>query len=385
MDLDDDFELYKSLSSETELNDIEFFEKYNNTNNSEESDVSDTRDSFTRTTPEIAAGEVIEDPSYLDVLIQNGEIPKDYNNTYIYPEEMVSSSGKLVNVLFTKEERKLFEDEKIHEIDDYASSNSNKPVKRNLGVKMPTFFASEDVSALEGEVFRIITSIPITQGYTGSGDTFPNTCLFDAAYIYRYMTMNRSNGKVDQSYHPINPAVIYAIEHAIERLRNTYIYADYMDSYGNMCQISENMIYLRKITTNINGVQKSVYQLIKAPALLNYSLATNNLDVRNTNQIHVCTKYSKKLIEIQAYLYSVIMDFKKKNKNQGTIYYRSVFSNCNLIHIDATGKKNRTALKRDKDIIVNTFLDNWVKNGFIKSFEEVDSKTEVRNGIVIKL
>ena len=85
MDLDDDFELYKSLSSETELNDIEFFEKYNNTNNSEESDVSDMRDSFTRTTPEIAAGEVIEDPSYLDVLIQNGEIPKDYNNTYIYP------------------------------------------------------------------------------------------------------------------------------------------------------------------------------------------------------------------------------------------------------------------------------------------------------------
>lgn len=118
---------------------------------------------------------------------------------------------------------------------------------------------------------------------------------------------------------------------------------------------------------------------------MDYSLATNNLDVKNTNQIHVCTKYSKKLIEIQSYLYSVIMDFKMKNKKQGTIYYKSVFSNCNIIHIDSSGKKNRTALKRDKDLIVNTFLNNWVKNGFIKSFEEVDSKNEVRNSVLIKL
>lgn len=388
MNQSDDFELYKSLSSETELNDIEFFEKYNNidTNDSEEYNVSDMRDSFARTTPGIATGEVIEGTSYYDVLIQNGEIPLDYNNAFTYPEEMISSSGKLVNVLFTKEERKLFEDEKIHEIDDYNSSISNIPVKRNLGVKMPTFFASEDVSPLEGEVFRIITSIPIAQGYTGSGDIFPNTCLFDATYIYRYMTMNKSNGKgkVSKS-NIINPTILYAIEHAIERLRNTYIYADYMDSYGNMCQISENMIVLRRITTSINGVIKSVYQLVKAPALLNYSLATNNIDIRNTNQIHVCTKYSKKLIELQSYLYSIIMDFKKKNQKQGTIYYKSIFSNCNIIHIDSSGKKNRTALKRDKDLVVNTFLNNWVKTGFIKSFEEVDSKNEVRNSIIIEL
>lgn len=387
MNLSDDFELYKSLSSETELNDIEFFEKYNNNNinNNVESCETDMRDSFTRTIPEVTSGEVVEDASYLDVLIQNGEIPKNYNSSS-YPEEIVSSSGKLVNVLFTKEERKLFEDEKIHEIDDYASSRTDKPVKRNLGVKMPTFFASEDVSALEGEVFRIITSIPIAQGYTSCGDVFPNTCLFDATYIYRYMTMNKSNSKgTANKSNTINPAIIYAIEHAIERLSNTYIYADYIDENGNMYQICERMIYLRKITTKINGIKKSVYQLIKAPALLNYSLATKNLDVKNTNQIHVCTKYSKKLIEIQSYLYSIIMDFKMENKKQGTIYYKSIFSNCNIIHIDSSGKKNRTALKRDKDIIVNTFLNNWVKNGFIKSFEEVDSKKEVRNRIVVNL
>lgn len=387
MNQSDDFELYKSLSSETELNDIEFFEKYNNidANNSKESKESDMRDIFSKTTPEIASGDVIEDASYLDVLIMKGDITEDYNRyVYTYPEEMISSSGKLVNVLFTKEDRKFFVDEKIHEIDDYVSSTSTNSVKRNLGIKMPTFFASEDVSPLEGEVFRIITSIPIAKGYTGIGDTFPNSCLFDAAYIYRYITLNKSNGKYNQN-NSVNPMMIDAIEHAIERLRYTYIYADYVDSRGNTIQVSENLIYLRRITTTINGVTKSVYQLFKAPALLDYSLATNNLDVKNTNQIHVCTKYSKKLIEIQSYLYSVIMDFKMKNKKQGTIYYKSVFSNCNIIHIDSSGKKNRTALKRDKDLIVNTFLNNWVKNGFIKSFEEVDSKNEVRNSVLIKL
>ena len=374
--------MYFAEDDENELNDIEFFKKYNKEDTIEEKESSydkcmSMRQEFIEMEPEKKAA---NDTDEISGLVESYDVSAD-TFCYSYPEEIVSGSGRLVNVLFTEEDRRMFGDGQIHNLEEYRDGNVSS-LSSNMGVKMPKFYASTNVSPLEGEVYRIISSLPIAMGYASPKDTFPKNVFFDAEYICKYLTKKTgSKSRADNS--KLSPELVKNIESAIERLENTFIYADYTEIKSNgLISIQERLINLRKVSVKINGIPRVVYQLITPPALLNYSLATNNLDVRNVNQIHVCTKYNLKLINIQGYLYTIISDCKKRGSKSCTIYYKAMFRACRISY-DDNDSARRNKIQRDKDTVMTKFLEKWVKNGFIQGFEEHDSLKEKRNNIVI--
>lgn len=335
------------------------------------------RQEFIEMEPEKKAA---NDTDEISGLVESYDVSAD-TFCYSYPEEIVSGSGRLVNVLFTEEDRRMFGDGQIHNLEEYRDGNVSS-LSSNMGVKMPKFYASTNVSPLEGEVYRIISSLPIAMGYASPKDTFPKNVFFDAEYICKYLT-KKSGSKSRADNSKLSPELVKNIESAIERLENTFIYADYTEIKSNgLISIQERLINLRKVSVKINGIPRVVYQLITPPALLNYSLATNNLDVRNVNQIHVCTKYNLKLINIQGYLYTIISDCKKRGSKSCTIYYKAMFRACRISY-DDNDSARRNKIQRDKDTVMTKFLEKWVKNGFIQGFEEHDSLKEKRNNIVI--
>lgn len=374
--------MYFAEDDENELNDIEFFKKYNKEDTIEEKESSydkcmRMRQEFIEMEPEKKAA---NDTDEISGLVESYDVSAD-TFCYSYPEEIVSGSGRLVNVLFTEEDRRMFEDGQIHNLEEYRDGNVSS-LSSNMGVKMPKFYASTNVSPLEGEVYRIISSLPIAMGYASPKDTFPKNVFFDAEYICKYLT-KKSGSKSRADNSKLSPELVKNIESAIERLENTFIYADYTEIKSNgLISIQERLINLRKVSVKINGIPRVVYQLITPPALLNYSLATNNLDVRNVNQIHVCTKYNLKLINIQGYLYTIISDCKKRGSKSCTIYYKAMFRACRISYDDNDSTK-RVKIQRDKDTVITKFLKKWVENGFIQGFEEHDSLKEKRNNIVI--
>ena len=374
--------MYFAEDDENELNDIEFFKKYNKEDTIEEKESSydkcmRMRQEFIEMEPEKKAA---NDTDEISGLVESYDVSAD-TFCYSYPEEIVSGSGRLVNVLFTEEDRRMFGDGQIHNLEEYQESNVSS-MASNMGVKMPKFYASTNVSPLEGEVYRIISSLPIAMGYTSPEDTFPKNVFFDAEYICKYLT-KKSGSKSRADNSKLSPELVKNIESAIDRLENTFIYADYTEIKSNgLISIQERLINLRKVSIKINGIPRVVYQLITPPALLNYSLATNNLDVRNVNQIHVCTKYNLKLINIQGYLYTIISDCKKRGSKSCTIYYKALFRACRISYDDNDSTK-RVKIQRDKDTVITKFLKKWVENGFIQGFEEHESLKEKRNNIVI--
>lgn len=374
--------MYFAEDDENELNDIEFFKKYNKESSIEEKESSydkcmRMRQEFIEMEPEKKAA---NDSDEISELVESYDVAAD-TFCYSYPEEIVSGSGRLVNVLFTEEDRRMFGDGQIHNLEEYRDGNVSS-LSSNMGVKMPKFYASTNVSPLEGEVYRIISSLPIAMGYASPKDTFPKNVFFDAEYICKYLT-KKSGSKSRADNSKLSPELVKNIESAIERLENTFIYADYTEIKSNgLISIQERLINLRKVSVKINGIPRVVYQLITPPALLNYSLATNNLDVRNVNQIHVCTKYNLKLINIQGYLYTIISDCKKRGSKSCTIYYKAMFRACRISY-DDTDSTKRVKIQRDKDTVITKFLKKWVENGFIQGFEEHDSLKEKRNNIVI--
>lgn len=374
--------MYFAEDDENELNDIEFFKKYNKEGSIEEKESSydkcmRMRQEFIEMEPEKKAD---NDSDEISGLVESYDVAAD-TFCYSYPEEIVSGSGRLVNVLFTEEERRMFGDGQIHNLKEYQEGNVSS-LASNMGVKMPKFYASTNVSPLEGEVYRIISSLPIAMGYASPKDTFPKNVFFDAEYICKYLT-KKSGSKSRADNSKLSPELVKNIENAIERLENTFIYADYTEIKTNgLISIQERLINLRKVSVKINGIPRVVYQLITPPALLNYSLTTNNLDVRNVNQIHVCTKYNLKLINIQGYLYTIISDCKKRGSKSCTIYYKALFRACRISYDDNDSTK-RVKIQRDKDTVITKFLKKWVENGFIQGFEEHDSLKEKRNNIVI--
>lgn len=374
--------MYFAEDDENELNDIEFFKKYNKESSIEEKESSydkcmRMRQEFIEMEPEKKAA---NDTDEISGLVESYDVSAD-TFCYSYPEEIVSGSGRLVNVLFTEEDRRMFGDGQIHNLEEYRDGNVSS-LSSNMGVKMPKFYASTNVSPLEGEVYRIISSLPIAMGYASPKDTFPKNVFFDAEYICKYLT-KKSGSKSRADNSKLSPELVKNIESAIERLENTFIYADYTEIKSNgLISIQERLINLRKVSVKINGIPRVVYQLITPPALLNYSLATNNLDVRNVNQIHVCTKYNLKLINIQGYLYTIISDCKKRGSKSCTIYYKAMFRACRISY-DDNDSARRNKIQRDKDTVMTKFLEKWVKNGFIQGFEEHDSLKEKRNNIVI--
>lgn len=374
--------MYFAEDDENELNDIEFFKKYNKEDTIEEKESSydkcmRMRQEFIEMEPEKKAA---NDTDEISGLVESYDVSAD-TFCYSYPEEIVSGSGRLVNVLFTEEDRRMFGDGQIHNLEEYRDGNVSS-LSSNMGVKMPKFYASTNVSPLEGEVYRIISSLPIAMGYASPKDTFPKDVFFDAEYICKYLT-KKSGSKSRADNSKLSPELVKNIESAIERLENTFIYADYTEIKSNgLISIQERLINLRKVSVKINGIPRVVYQLITPPALLNYSLATNNLDVRNVNQIHVCTKYNLKLINIQGYLYTIISDCKKRGSKSCTIYYKAMFRACRISY-DDNDSARRNKIQRDKDTVMTKFLEKWVKNGFIQGFEEHDSLKEKRNNIVI--
>jgi uncharacterized protein YsxB (DUF464 family) len=374
--------MYFAEDDENELNDIEFFKKYNKEDTIEEKESSydkcmRMRQEFIEMEPEKKAA---NDTDEISGLVESYDVSAD-TFCYSYPEEIVSGSGRLVNVLFTEEDRRMFGDGQIHNLEEYRDGNVSS-LSSNMGVKMPKFYASTNVSPLEGEVYRIISSLPIAMGYASPKDTFPKNVFFDAEYICKYLT-KKSGSKSRADNSKLSPELVKNIESAIERLENTFIYADYTEIKSNgLISIQERLINLRKVSVKINGIPRVVYQLITPPALLNYSLATNNLDVRNVNQIHVCTKYNLKLINIQGYLYTIISDCKKRGSKSCTIYYKAMFRACRISY-DDNDSARRNKIQRDKDTVMTKFLEKWVKNGFIQGFEEHDSLKEKRNNIVI--
>ena len=374
--------MYFAEDDENELNDIEFFKKYNKEDTIEEKESSydkcmRMRQEFIEMEPEKKAA---NDTDEISGLVESYDVSAD-TFCYSYPEEIVSGSGRLVNVLFTEEDRRMFGDGQIHNLEEYRDGNVSS-LSSNMGVKMPKFYASTNVSPLEGEVYRIISSLPIAMGYASPKDTFPKNVFFDAEYICKYLT-KKSGSKSRADNSKLSPELVKNIESAIERLENTFIYADYTEIKSNgLISIQERLINLRKVSVKINGIPRVVYQLITPPALLNYSLATNNLDIRNVNQIHVCTKYNLKLINIQGYLYTIISDCKKRGSKSCTIYYKAMFRACRISY-DDNDSARRNKIQRDKDTVMTKFLEKWVKNGFIQGFEEHDSLKEKRNNIVI--
>lgn len=374
--------MYFAEDDENELNDIEFFKKYNKKDSIEEKESSydkcmRMRQEFIEMEPE---KKTANDSDEISGLVESYDVAAD-TFCYSYPEEIVSGSGRLVNVLFTEEDRRMFGDGQIHNLKEYQESNVSS-MASNMGVKMPKFYASTNVSPLEGEVYRIISSLPIAMGYASPKDTFPKNVFFDAEYICKYLT-KKSGSKSRADNSKLSPELVKNIESAIDRLENTFIYADYTEIKSNgLISIQERLINLRKVSIKINGIPRVVYQLITPPALLNYSLATNNLDVRNVNQIHVCTKYNLKLINIQGYLYTIISDCKKRGSKSCTIYYKALFRACRISYDDNDSTK-RVKIQRDKDTVITKFLKKWVENGFIQGFEEHESLKEKRNNIVI--
>lgn len=374
--------MYFAEDDENELNDIEFFKKYNKESSIEEKESSydkcmRMRQEFIEMDPE---KKTANDSDEISGLVESYDVAAD-TFCYSYPEEIVSGSGRLVNVLFTEEDRRMFGDGQIHNLKEYQESNVSS-MASNMGVKMPKFYASTNVSPLEGEVYRIISSLPIAMGYASPKDTFPKNVFFDAEYICKYLT-KKSGSKSRADNSKLSPELVKNIESAIDRLENTFIYADYTEIKSNgLISIQERLINLRKVSIKINGIPRVVYQLITPPALLNYSLATNNLDVRNVNQIHVCTKYNLKLINIQGYLYTIISDCKKRGSKSCTIYYKALFRACRISYDDNDSTK-RVKIQRDKDTVITKFLKKWVENGFIQGFEEHESLKEKRNNIVI--
>ena len=374
--------MYFAEDDENELNDIEFFKKYYKESSIEEKESSydkcmRMRQEFIEMEPEKKAA---NDSDEISGLVESYDVAAD-TFCYSYPEEIVSGSGRLVNVLFTEEDRRMFGDGQIHNLEEYQEGNVSS-LTSNMGVKMPKFYASTNVSPLEGEVYRIISSLPIAMGYASPKDTFPKNVFFDAEYICKYLT-KKSGSKSRADNSKLSPELVKNIESAIDRLENTFIYADYTEINSNgLISIQERLINLRKVSVKINGIPRVVYQLITPPALLNYSLATNNLDVRNVNQIHVCTKYNLKLINIQGYLYTIISDCKKRGSKSCTIYYKALFRACRISY-DDNDSSRRNKIQRDKDTVITKFLEKWVANGFIQGFEEHDSLKEKRNNIVI--
>lgn len=375
--------MYFAEDDENELNDIEFFKKYNKESSIEEKENSydkcmRMRQEFIEMEPEKKAA---NDSDEISELVESYDVAAD-TFCYSYPEEIVSGSGRLVNVLFTEEDRRMFGDGQIHNLEEYQDDNNVSSLSSNMGVKMPKFYASTNVSPLEGEVYRIISSLPIAMGYASPKDIFPKNVFFDAEYICKYLT-KRSGSRRRDGNSKLSPELVKNIENAIERLENTFIYVDYTELKTNgIISIQDRLIHLRKVIVKINGIHKTVYQLAAPPALLDYSLATNNLDVRNVNQIHVCTKYNLKLINIQGYLYTVISDCKKRGVKSCTIYYKALFRNCRISY-DDNDSSRRNKIQRDKDTVITKFLEKWVANGFIQGFEEHDSLKEKRNNIVI--
>lgn len=374
--------MYFAEDDENELNDIEFFKKYNKEDSIEEKESSydkcmRMRQEFIEMEPE---KKTANDSDEISGLVESYDVAAD-TFCYSYPEEIVSGSGRLVNVLFTEEDRRMFGDGQIHNLKEYQEGNVSS-LTSNMGVKMPKFYASTNVSPLEGEVYRIISSLPIAMGYASPKDTFPKNVFFDAEYICKYLT-KKSGSKSRADNSKLSPELVKNIESAINRLENTFIYADYTEIKSNgLISIQERLINLRKVSVKINGIPRVAYQLITPPALLNYSLATNNLDVRNVNQIHVCTKYNLKLINIQGYLYTIISDCKKRGSKSCTIYYKALFRACGISYDDNDSGK-RVKIQRDKDTVTTKFLEKWVANGFIQGFEEQESLKEKRNSIVV--
>lgn len=168
--------MYFAEDDENKLNDIEFFKTYNKKNSIEEKESSydkcmRMRQEFIEMEPEKKA----DNDSYeISGLVESYDVAAD-TFCYSYPEEIVSGSRRLVNVLFTEEDKRMFGDGQIHNLKEYQYDNVSS-LSSNMGVKMPKFYASTNVSPLEGEVYRIISSLPIAMGYASPKDTFQKMC-----------------------------------------------------------------------------------------------------------------------------------------------------------------------------------------------------------------
>ena len=103
--------MYFAEDDRNELNDIEFFKKYNKEGSIEEKESSydkcmRMRQEFIEMEPEKKAD---NDSDEITGLVESYDVAAD-TFCYSYPEEIVSGSGRLVNVLFTEEDRRMFGD-----------------------------------------------------------------------------------------------------------------------------------------------------------------------------------------------------------------------------------------------------------------------------------
>lgn len=299
-----------------------------------------------------------------------------------YPEKMPYPNINLLKVMFTPDDRSTIDDGEIHEIKEYdrnggVVSESNI----NLGIKTPAFYADHQVTPMEGEVFNVICSLPLLLGYDGT-NTFPENCFFDATSIYKYLTLNKSTGHNTKNNHVAPAEILKSIDECIEALENTFVYLDYYEPGSGVHAAYERMLHLRFFEIEVNGVKKKAYHLLSAPLILPYALKTNNISEKNTSQICVCTRYNRKMLDIQSFLFYCVSSEKKKGKNSVEVTYSSIFRNCRIYHDNKNINVRRTEVKRDKDTIIK-FLDKWIKTGFITSYEEQGTSKEVRTKIII--
>ena len=145
------------------------------------------------------------------------------------------------------------------------------------------------------------------------------------------------------------------------------------------CVVGKYLLPVDYYDFSLNGQVVKGYKLIQVPALYEYAKAVKQLQtINNRKLLDVGISNTEDTITIKNYLLRRIGSMKNPHsKISNTILFDTVFKACGL-------EVNRKEKGR-KVSAIRTMLDTWIKQGYIKAYEEKTEKNREITGVIISV
>jgi len=143
------------------------------------------------------------------------------------------------------------------------------------------------------------------------------------------------------------------------------------------CIVGKYLLPVDYYDFSLNGQVVKGYKLIQVPALYEYAKAVKQLQtITNRKLLDVGISNTEDTITIKNYLLRRIGSMKNPHsKISNTILFDTVFKACGL-------EVNRKEKGR-KVSAIRTMLDTWIKQGYIKAYEEKVERNREITGVII--
>lgn len=277
-------------------------------------------------------------------------------------------------MMLTKVSNYLFDTDPAHDFSSVQPVDILKNGKREVIVPVQSFISVVDpegnllpanLTPFDGEVFNGVCTL------TENGQYFFTRNQIYEAFAGKSTTSEKALKAVDASMRKMRSSLISLdwTEHA--KLNGLQL------NPGDTVVVDDNMIHSESVLLNINGKEARGYHILKEPALFQYAKAVKQIQtIQDRKLLDVGLSNTEDIIKIKNYLLRRIGSIKNPHsKLSNTILFDTVFKACGL-------EVNRKEKGR-KISAIRTMLDTWIKQGYIKAYEEKTEKNREITGVII--